>query len=225
MLVFATGSRAVRIPILNSDAAHVFRTIDDVKNMVSEVKRLQSTLGRAPRGIVVGGGLLGLEAAEGLKDLGAEPTILDVAPWLLSVEVDQGGGYAVNAQIKATGIEIETGVFISGINKDADGNVVPSPSQILPLRTLKSAPCPPTWWSLVPVFAPNDELARDADLALGERGGILVNDACHTSDEHIWAIGEVACVLGRTWGLVAPANAMADAVAANLLNGQRRSSG
>ncbi|MBF1673425.1 MAG: FAD-dependent oxidoreductase, partial [Rothia mucilaginosa] len=98
VLIFATGSRAVRIPILNSDAAHVFRTVDDVKNMVSEVNRLQSTLGRAPRGIVVGGGLLGLEAAEGLKELGAEPTILDVAPWLLSVEVDQGGGYAVNAQ-------------------------------------------------------------------------------------------------------------------------------
>ena len=65
---------------------------------------------------------------------------------------------------------------------------------------------------------PNDELARAADMHIGERGGIVVNDACHTSDEHIWAIGEVACVLGRTWGLVAPANAMADAVAANLLN-------
>ena len=65
---------------------------------------------------------------------------------------------------------------------------------------------------------PNDELARTADMHLGERGGIVVNDACRTSDEHIWAIGEVACVLGRTWGLVAPANAMADAVAANLLN-------
>ena len=103
VLVFATGSSAVRIPIPNADSAHVFRTADDVKNMVSEVERLQTKLGRAPRGIVVGGGLLGLEAAEGLKDLGAEPTILDVAPWLLSVEVDQGGGYAVNAQIKQPG--------------------------------------------------------------------------------------------------------------------------
>ena len=218
VLVFATGSRAVRIPILNSDAAHVFRTIDDVKNMVSEVNRLQDTLGRAPRGVVVGGGLLGLEAAEGLKDLGAEPTILDVAPWLLSVEVDQGGGYAVNAQIKATGIDIETGVYISGINKDADGNVVSvsiadSPSEDAEIRTL-----PADMVVFGAGIRPNDELARDADLALGERGGILVNDACHSSDEHIWAIGEVACVLGRTWGLVAPANAMADAVAANLLN-------
>ena len=189
-----------------------------VKNMVSEVKRLQSTLGRAPRGVVVGGGLLGLEAAEGLKDLGAEPTILDVAPWLLSVEVDQGGGYAVNAQIKATGIEIETGVYISGINKDADGNVVSvsiadSPSEDAEIRTL-----PADMVVFGAGIRPNDELAREADLALGERGGILVNDACHSSDEHIWAIGEVACVLGRTWGLVAPANAMADAVAANLLN-------
>ena len=196
VLVFATGSRAVRIPILNSDAAHVFRTIDDVKNMVSEVNRLQSTLGRAPRGVVVGGGLLGLEAAEGLKDLGAEPTILDVAPWLLSVEVDQGGGYAVNAQIKATGIDIETGVYISGINKDADGNVVSvsiadSPSEDAEIRTL-----PADMVVFGAGIRPNDELARDADLALGERGGILVNDACHSSDEHIWAIGEVACVLG-----------------------------
>ena len=71
VLVFATGSSAVRIPIPNADSAHVFRTADDVKNMVSEVERLQTKLGRAPRGIVVGGGLLGLEAAEGLKDLGA----------------------------------------------------------------------------------------------------------------------------------------------------------
>ncbi len=196
MLVFATGSRAVRIPILNSDAAHVFRTIDDVKNMVSEVNRLQSTLARTPRYRRRWRSAL-LEAAEGLKDLGAEPTILDVAPWLLSVEVDQGGGYAVNAQIKATGIEIETGVYISGINKDADGNVVSvsiadSPSEDAEIRTL-----PADMVVFGAGIRPNDELARDADLALGERGGILVNDACHSSDEHIWAIGEVACVLAH----------------------------
>ena len=124
----------------------------------------------------------------------------------------------MNAQIKATGIEIETGVYISGINKDADGNVVSvsiadSPSEDAEIRTL-----PADMVVFGAGIRPNDELAREADLALGERGGILVNDACHSSDEHIWAIGEVACVLGRTWGLVAPANAMADAVAANLLN-------
>ena len=219
VLVFATGSSAVRIPIPNADCAHVFRTADDVKNMVSEVERLQTKLERAPRGIVVGGGLLGLEAAEGLKDLGAEPTILDVAPWLLSVEVDQGGGYAVNTQIKATGIDIETGAFISAINKDASGEVI---SVSVADSTSDEAVIHQIDADLV-VFAagirPNDELARAAGLETGERGGILVNNACHTSDEYIWAIGEVACVLGRTWGLVAPANAMADAVAKNLLNG------
>ena len=195
VLVFATGSSAVRIPIPNADCAHVFRTADDVKNMVSEVERLQTKLGRAPRGIVVGGGLLGLEAAEGLKDLGAEPTILDVAPWLLSVEVDQGGGYAVNAQIKATGIDIETGAFISAINKDASGEVI---SVSVADSTSDEAVIHQIDADLV-VFAagirPNDELARTAGLETGERGGILVNNACHTSDEHIWAIGEVACVL------------------------------
>lgn len=219
VLIFATGSSAVRIPIPNADAAHVFRTIDDVKNMVGEVQRLKEKLGRAPRGIVVGGGLLGLEAAEGLKELGAEPTILDVAPWLLSVEVDQGGGYAVNAQIKATGIDIETGAFINAINKDSTGEVT---SVSVAESTSDEAAIHRIDADMV-IFAagirPNDQLARTSGLATGERGGILVNDACHTEDERIWAIGEVACVLGRTWGLVAPANAMADAVAKNLLEG------
>ena len=111
-LVLATGSSAVKIPIPGSDSAHVFRTIDDVQNVVAEVTRLTDKLGRRPRAIVVGGGLLGLEAAEGLRDVGADPTILDVAPWLLSIEVDQGGGFAVNAAILEAGIEVETGAFI-----------------------------------------------------------------------------------------------------------------
>ena len=123
---------------------------------------------------------------------------------LLSVEVDQGGGYAVNAQIKATGIDIETGAFISAINKDTSGEVI---SVSVADSTSDEAVIHQIDADLV-VFAagirPNDELARAAGLETGERGGILVNNACHTSDEHIWAIGEVACVLGRTWGLVAP---------------------
>ena len=216
-LIFATGSRAVRIPIPNSQVAHVFRTIDDVQRMVSEVARLKEQLGRAPRAIVVGGGLLGLEAAEGMKELGAEPTILDVAPWLLSVEVDQGGGYAVNAQIEATGIAIKTGAFINSINLEqgevTSVSVANSTSDEADIEHIPAD---------IVIFGagirPNDELARTCGLETGERGGIVVNDACHSADEHIWAIGEVACVLGRTWGLVAPANAMADAVAANLIN-------
>ncbi len=215
-LVLATGSRAVKIPIPGSEAAHVFRTIEDVQTMVSEVARLKKQLGRAPQAIVVGGGLLGLEAAEGLRDLGAEATILDVAPWLLSIEVDQGGGHLVNSLIRQAGIKVETGAFISSINLNTAGevnsvSVADGMGDEAALHNLQA--------DLVCMAAgirPNDDLARKAGLALGERGGVVVNARCQSQDERIWAIGEVACVLGRTWGLVAPANQMAEAVAKNL---------
>ncbi|MEX3609820.1 nitrite reductase large subunit NirB [Rothia sp. LK2588] len=218
-LVLATGSRAVKIPISGSEAAHVFRTIDDVQTMVSEVARLKEKLGRAPKAIVVGGGLLGLEAAEGLRDLGASPTILDVAPWLLSIEVDEGGGHLVNSLIREAGIEIETGAFISSINSDASREVVSvsvadGMGDEAQLHDLEA-----DMVCMAAGIRPNDELVREAGMKLGERGGLLVDDHCRSSDEHIWAIGEVACILGRTWGLVAPANQMADAVAKNLNGG------
>lgn len=218
-LVLATGSSAVKIPIPGSEAAHVFRTIDGVKKVVSEMARLKQELGRAPKAIVVGGGLLGLEAAEGLRDLGGEPTILDVAPWLLSIEVDQGGGFAVNAAIRQAGIEIETGAFISTINRDSQGRVVSvsvangmgdeADVKVIPADIVMMAAG----------IRPNDQIARDAGLDVGERGGLIVGPNCQSQDPKIWAIGEVACVLGRTWGLVAPANQMAEAVAANLTGG------
>ncbi|SLE53645.1 Probable nitrite reductase [Mycobacteroides abscessus subsp. bolletii] len=218
-LVLATGSSAVKIPIPGSESAHVFRTIDGVKNIVSEMERLSEKLGRAPKAIVVGGGLLGLEAAEGLKHLGGEPTILDVAPWLLSIEVDQGGGFAVNAAIREAGIEIETGSFISSINRDANGEVVSVSVADGMGDEAAIHNLPADIVMMAAGIRPNDQLARDAGLKVGERGGVLVTPNCQSEDPTIWAIGEVACILGRTWGLVAPANQMAEAVATNLTGG------
>ena len=218
-LVLATGSSAVKIPIPGSESAHVFRTIDGVKNIVSEMERLSEKLGRAPKAIVVGGGLLGLEAAEGLKHLGGEPTILDVAPWLLSIEVDQGGGFAVNAAIREAGIEIETGAFISSINRDANGEVVSVSVADGMGDEAAIHNLPADIVMMAAGIRPNDQLARDAGLKVGERGGVLVTPNCQSEDPTIWAIGEVACILGRTWGLVAPANQMAEAVATNLTGG------
>lgn len=218
-LVLATGSSAVKIPIPGSESAHVFRTIDGVKNVVSEMERLSEKLGRAPKAIVVGGGLLGLEAAEGLKHLGGEPTILDVAPWLLSIEVDQGGGFAVNAAIREAGIEIETGAFISSINRDANGEVVSVSVADGMGDEAAIHNLPADIVMMAAGIRPNDQLARDAGLKVGERGGVLVAPNCQSEDPTIWAIGEVACILGRTWGLVAPANQMAEAVATNLTGG------
>lgn len=218
-LVLATGSSAVKIPIPGSESAHVFRTIDGVKNVVSEMDRLSQKLGRTPKAIVVGGGLLGLEAAEGLKHLGGEPTILDVAPWLLSIEVDQGGGFAVNAAIREAGIEIETGAFISSINRDANGEVVSVSVADGMGDEAAIHNLPADIVMMAAGIRPNDQLARDAGLNVGERGGVVVTPDCQSEDPTIWAIGEVACILGRTWGLVAPANQMAEAVATNLTGG------
>ncbi|RKQ36533.1 nitrite reductase large subunit NirB [Kocuria tytonis] len=218
-LVFATGSRAAVIPIPGSDHTHVFRGVDDVRAMVREVAELTERLGRRPRAVVVGGGLLGLEAAQGLQHVGADPTILDVASWLLSVELDRAGGHTVNDLIRGTGIGVECGAFISSVNLDPAQRVVSvSLAQSLgdesQVRSVAA--------DLVVMAAgirPNDELARDAGLAVGARGGITVDDHCRTEDPHVWAIGEVADILGRTWGLVAPANAMAEAAADNLTGG------
>lgn len=219
-LVLATGSRASTIPIPGSEKSHVFRTIEDVQGMVSEVARLKNQLGRAPKAIVVGGGLLGLEAAEGLRDLGAEPTILDVAPWLLSIEVDEGGGHLVNALIREAGIEIETGAFISTVNLDSSGAVTSVSVADGMGDEAAVTEIPADLVCMAAGIRPNDLIAREADLEIGERGGVLVTDRCRSvTDEKIWAIGEVACVLGRVWGLVAPANQMADAVAKNLNGG------
>lgn len=219
-LILATGSRAFKIPIAGSEKAHVFRTIEDVQTMVSEVARLKEELGRTPKAIVVGGGLLGLEAAEGLRDLGAEPTILDVAPWLLSIEVDEGGGHLVNRLIREAGIEIETGAFISTVNLDKSGAVTSVSVADGMGDEAAVTQIPADIVCMAAGIRPNDQIARDADLEIGERGGVIVSDRCRSvTDEHIWAIGEVACVLGRVWGLVAPANQMADAAAKNLNGG------
>lgn len=218
-VVLATGSRAAVIPIPGSDHTHVFRGVDDVRGMVDEVAELTGRLGRRPRAVVVGGGLLGLEAAQGLQHVGADPTILDVASWLLSIELDQAGGHMVNDLIRATGIGVQCGAFISSVNLDASGAVVSvslaeSLGDESQVHTIDA--------DLVVMAAgirPNDDLAKNANLPVGPRGGVVVDEGCRTTDPHVWAIGEVAHILGRTWGLVAPANAMAEATAVNLLGG------
>ncbi|CAL8898244.1 nitrite reductase large subunit [Kocuria varians] len=218
-VVLATGSSAAVIPIPGSDHTHVFRGVDDVRAMVREVEDLEQRLGRTPRAVVVGGGLLGLEAAQGLQHVGAEATILDVASWLLSVELDEAAGHMVNDLIRGTGIGVQCGAFISSVNLDQDGHVVSvslaeSLGDESELRTIDA--------DLVVMAAgirPNDDLAKSSKLPLGPRGGVVVDEHCRTEDPHVWAIGEVAHILGRTWGLVAPANAMAEAAAVNLWGG------
>src|SRR5690606_8661513 len=122
-VVLATGSNAARLSIPGAEHTHVYRTLDDVTTLTAEVRRLAATLGRAPRAVVIGGGLLGLEAAGGLQGLGAEAAVVNVGPWLMNAQLDEGAGQALGRLITATGITVHCGVVPTAI-RVGEGGVV-----------------------------------------------------------------------------------------------------
>lgn len=213
-LVLATGSYAAVPPVPGKDlrGAFVYRTIDDVAALRAYVEHLRHELDRPVRGAVVGGGLLGLEAAGALRALACEATVVEFAPRLMPLQVDDGGGEALKRLIEALGVSVRTSTATARILGDR-GKVARmefTEGDALDVDVV--------------VFAvgvrPRDDLARGAGLAVGERGGVVVDDTCRTDDPAIWAIGEVACIEGRCLGLVAPGYTMAEIVADRLLGGE-----
>ncbi|MFB6725578.1 nitrite reductase large subunit NirB [Kribbella sp. NPDC056345] len=213
-LVLATGSSAFVPPVKNSDAqgCFVYRTIDDVAALRVYVERLKSERDQV-NGVVVGGGLLGLEAAGALRALGAATTVVEFAPRLMPLQVDEGGGSALARLIRGLDVDVRTSTATTRVKLTSQGSA----------RAMAVAEGPDLPADVV-VFAtgvrPRDELARAAGLEIGERGGVVVDEACRTSTPGVWAIGEVACIEGRVWGLVAPGNTMAEIVADRLLGGE-----
>ncbi|SKB04041.1 nitrite reductase large subunit NirB [Aeromicrobium choanae] len=214
-LVLATGSYAAVPPIDGADlpGCFVYRTVDDVTELRTWVRDRGEQLGHPARGVVIGGGLLGLEAAGALRELGAECTVVEFADRLMPVQLDLAGGQALRRLIEGLGVEVRTSTATKSVRTGrgtkkvgrmtfADGETIPAD---------------------VVVFAtgvrPRDELAREAGLEVHPRGGIMADPACRTSDDHIWAIGEVACIADRVWGLVGPGYTMAEVVADRLLGG------
>jgi len=205
-LVLATGSVPFVPPVSGNDRADcfVYRTIEDLEGMTECGARSQS-------GVVVGGGLLGLECAKALRDLGLETHVVEFAPRLMAVQVDDDGGRVLRSKIEALGVQVHTSrntveitdgararhrmVFADGSHLEADMIVFSAG------------------------IRPRDELARQNALAVGARGGIAVDDHCRTSDRDIYAIGECAAWKDQTFGLVAPGYEMAR-VAARHLAGQ-----
>lgn len=214
-LVLATGSAPFVPPVKGSDleGCFVYRTVDDVAALRGRVQELAAeNTGRPVRGVVVGGGLLGLEAAGALQALGAESTVVEFSPRLMPLQVDEGGGQALHRLITGLGVEVRLGVGTS--------RVMGRLGRVHRVELSDRATLPAD----VVVFAtgvrPRDELARRAGLEIGERGGVVVDNSCVSSDPAISAIGEVACIEGRTWGLVAPGYSMAEVVANRLAGGQ-----
>lgn len=214
-LVLATGSFASVPPVDGKDlrGCFVYRTIDDVADLRAYVEQIrQSRGGRPVRGAVIGGGLLGLEAAGALQALGAQSTVVEFAPRLMPLQVDEGGGEQLRRLIEDLGVTVMTGTATAKILDNKTGRVT----------GMKFADGGKMDTDVV-IFAtgvrPRDELARDAGLEVGPRGGVVVDGACRTSDPAILAIGEVACIEGSVWGLVAPGYTMAETAVDRILGG------
>ncbi|MFG2720947.1 nitrite reductase large subunit NirB [Streptomyces sp. NPDC048416] len=201
-LVLATGSYPFVPPVPGKDTpgCFVYRTIEDLLAIEAYAKT-------ATTGAVVGGGLLGLEAAGALRGLGLDTHIVEFAPRLMPVQVDEGGGAALLRTIENMGLTVHTGVGTQEITAGDEGRVNG--------MTLSDSSHLST--DLVVFSAgvrPRDQLARDCGLAVGERGGIVVDEQCRTSDPAVFAIGECALASdGRVYGLVAPGYDMAETAA------------
>lgn len=203
-LVLATGSYPFVPPIDGADAEGCFtyRTLDDVEALTA-----YAADGAARTGVVIGGGLLGLEAAGALRTLGLTTHVVEFAPRLMPLQVDDGGAAALRATIESMGVAVHTGVGAAGVQIHPDGR-----AQALRLTNGEEIS------SDVVVFSagvrPRDRLARECGLAVGDRGGVVVDAHCRTSDPYVYAIGECAqTVDGKVYGLVAPGYQMAEAVA------------
>ncbi|WP_323987105.1 nitrite reductase large subunit NirB [Microbacterium plantarum] len=211
-LVLATGSYAARLAVdgYDHEGCFVYRTLDDVEALEAFVQRRSAELGRPLTGTVIGGGLLGLEAAGALQGLDVDCTVVQSSDRLMSAQLDLAAGDALRRLITARGIGVRTSALTTRLDADRTGQVVG-----LEFRD-------GTWERTdVVVFTvgvrPRDELARAAGLAVDPRGGVVIDQGCDTSDARILAIGEVASFGGQCVGLVAPGYAMAEVAATRLL--------
>ncbi|MBK5222298.1 MAG: nitrite reductase large subunit [Acidimicrobiia bacterium] len=209
-LVIATGSTPFVPPIEGRDLAgcFVYRTLDDLAAM----REWAAVEGRSV-GAVIGGGLLGLEAANALRALGLVTHVIEMAPHLMPQQLDRPAARMLERRITEMGVHIHCGMSTSAIEGDDAG-----------VRSIRfadaDADADPLVVDLVVFSAgirPRDDLARRSGIEVGERGGIVIDDSCRSSVAGISAIGEVACHAGRVHGLVAPGYEMARVVADRLV--------
>lgn len=219
-LVLATGSVPFVPPIPGTETpgAFVYRTIDDLVAIRMWAAGCRS-------GVVVGGGLLGLEAANALRKLDVQATVVEFAPRLMPVQLDEGAAAVLQERIEGLGITVYTGCAATSVRSEG--------GQVAGLDiTVQGEPGPLAPGFLpadLVVFAagirPRDDLARAAGIEVGERGGIAVDDTLATSAPDVYAIGECALHRGRVYGLVAPGYQMAEALADRLAGGNDAESG
>jgi nitrite reductase (NADH) large subunit len=202
-LVLATGSYPFVPPIPGGDQEHclTYRTIDDLGEIKASAKG-------GKKGVVIGGGLLGLECANALKNLGLEAHVVEFAPGLMGVQLDEGGSKMLRRKIEALGVHVHTSKATKVIKEGEEHRLCMELADDTQLET-----------DMIVFSAgirPYDQLGRDAGLQIGERGGIVIDYHCRTSDSDIYAIGECAALGNFIYGLVAPGYRMAEAAVSQL---------
>jgi nitrite reductase (NADH) large subunit len=187
-LVFATGSKPFvpRVPGTTLHGVFVFRTLDDCRNIAEYAKGCQTA-------VVIGGGLLGLEAAKGLMTHQVAVTVVEMAPWLMSVQLDEAGGKVLGQTIESMGITVRTGASTQEISghthvtgvKFADGTGIPADMAVISAG-----------------IRPNIDLAKECGIVCDR--AIVVDDQLRTNDPAVFGVGECVQHNGMIYGLVAP---------------------
>lgn len=211
-LVLATGSAAFVPPIdgVEKEGVFVYRTIEDLEAIMAYAKKIK--LNGATEAAVLGGGLLGLEAAKAVYDLGLNPHVVEFAPRLMPRQLDKGASDMLQSKIE----ELNIGIHLNKSTQYIDGDQCITGMMFADNELLKV--------DMLVISAgikPRDELGRVSGLEVGVRGGIVVNNQMQTSDPFIYAIGEVALYTGMIYGLVAPGYEMADVAAEQILKGEK----
>lgn len=211
-LILATGSYPFVPPIPGKEAEGclVYRTIEDLDD-------IQKYANDSEVGVVVGGGLLGLEAANALRQLGLESHVVEFAPSLMPAQLDLEGGKMLRRKIEEIGVSVHT--------EKATQQIVAGDKHRLKMCFADGSELETDMIVFSAGIRPSDSLARECELVIGERGGIVIDSQCLTSDKDIYAIGECALYDNKIFGLVAPGYSMARVAMDHLLGGDSRFEG
>ncbi len=208
-LVIATGSRPHIPAPLAIEHRHIFTFRD-----INDAERLLAHWPRCRKALVIGGGLLGLEAARGLHRRGVDTTVVEHGRWLMPQQLDSVGGVLLAERLTAIGLTVLTGV---GVREMIAGD------EITGVRLTDGRELSCDTVVICAGIRPNMEIARDAGIRVGR--GIEVDDNMQTSAPDVYAIGECAEHRGRVYGLVAPGLEQAGVAAHHILDGAARYEG
>jgi nitrite reductase (NADH) large subunit len=211
-LILATGSFPFVPPIPGNNGEHclVYRTIEDLEAITYSAS--QSKVG-----VVVGGGLLGLEAAAAIKAAGLETHVVEFAPRLMAVQLDEGGGKLLRRKIEALGVRIHT--------QKATTEIVAGTEARYRMNFADGSHLETDMILFSAGIRPQDELARKCAIKMGERGGIAIDNNCLTSVKDVYSIGECALWENKIYGLVAPGYHMAKVAVSHITGGSDQFTG